>query len=49
VHLRIEDVEAGAVEVAAGACEQVLAVRGIDEHLQALAERADARLDDRIR
>ena len=48
VHLGVEDVEVGAVEVAAGAREQVLPVGRVDQHLQADAERADAGAHDRL-
>ena len=44
VDLRVEDVEAGAVEVAADAREQVLLVGRVDQHLQAFADRREARL-----
>ena len=49
VDLGVEDVEVRAVEVAAGAREQVLTVGRVDQHLQAYAERADARAHDRLR
>ncbi len=43
VDLRLDDVEAGAFEVAADAREQRFAVGGVDHHLQAFAEGSQAR------
>ena len=49
VHLGLGDVEAGTLEVAADAREERLAVGRVDHHLQAFAERREARLDHRGR
>src|SRR5258705_121330 len=48
VDLRLGDIEAGPVEVAADAREERFAVLGVDHHLQALAKRGEARLDHRL-
>ena len=48
VHLRLGDVEAGAVEVAADAREERFAVARVDHHLQAFAEGREARLHHRL-
>jgi hypothetical protein len=49
VHLGVENVEAGTVEVTADACEQVGLIGRVHEHLQAFAQRRQARTHDRLR
>jgi hypothetical protein len=49
VDLGVLDAEAGAVEVAADACEQIALVGAVDQHLQAVTHRRRPRTNDRQR